>query len=116
MICFAADENFSGRILRGFKRRLSGLDIVRIQDTDLRGAEDPTVLSWCADQQRVLLTHDVATMIGFAYERVDNGLPMPGVVEVSADLAIGRAIDELCLLAQAATVEDCVDQVLYLPF
>jgi hypothetical protein len=38
---------------------------------------------------RVLLTHDVQTMTRFAFERVDRGDPMPGVIEVRARAAIG---------------------------
>ena len=115
MIRFAADENFSGRILRGLKRQLPEIDVVRIQDTELLGAEDPAVLDWCADENRVLMTHDVATLVGFAYERVDQGRVMPGVLEVSAGLAIGQAIEELLLIARAAAPEDCADQVIFLP-
>ena len=33
----AADENFNGRILRALQRRLTDLDIVRVQDTERSG-------------------------------------------------------------------------------
>jgi hypothetical protein len=36
-------------------------------------------LGWCAEEERILLTHDVSTLIAVAYRRVANGLPMPGV-------------------------------------
>ncbi len=35
------DENFNGAILRGLMRRLSQLDIVRVQDVGLLHADDP---------------------------------------------------------------------------
>jgi hypothetical protein len=41
------------------------------------------VLAWAAEQQRILLTHDVATITAFAYERVRTGKSMPGVFEVA---------------------------------
>ncbi|MCU0570466.1 MAG: DUF5615 family PIN-like protein [Oculatellaceae cyanobacterium Prado106] len=78
-------------------RRLPDLDIVRIQDVGLLHADDPTILEWAANEQRILLTHDVATITDFAYERVRNGLPMPGVVEVIATASIGQVIDDLYL-------------------
>lgn len=31
------------------------------------------MLAWAAEQQRILLTHDVATITVFAYERVRAG-------------------------------------------
>jgi hypothetical protein len=40
------------------------------------------VLEWAAGQERVLLTHDSATMSDFAYEHVSDGLRMPGVFMV----------------------------------
>jgi hypothetical protein len=40
-LAVATDENFNDRILRGLQRRLPSLDAVRIQDTELEGADDP---------------------------------------------------------------------------
>ncbi len=62
MLRFAADENFNNNIIRGLLRRQPELDIIRVQDVGLRGADDPTVLEWAAQEGRVLLTHDVATI------------------------------------------------------
>jgi hypothetical protein len=44
MLRFAADENFNNDIVRGLLRRKPDLDIVRIQDVGLSGADDSTVL------------------------------------------------------------------------
>ena len=63
MLLIAADENFNNDIVRGLLRRKPDLDIVRLQDVDLSGADDPTVLGWAAQENRVLLTHDVTTKI-----------------------------------------------------
>jgi len=41
---FAADENFNNDIVRGLLRRKPDLNIVRVQDAGLSGADDPTVL------------------------------------------------------------------------
>lgn len=73
MLRFAADENFNNNIIRGLLRQHPELDIVRIQDVGLSGADDPTVLEWAAQEGRVLLTHDVATMTEYAYQRVSAG-------------------------------------------
>jgi predicted nuclease of predicted toxin-antitoxin system len=56
------DENFNGAILRGLVRRLPELDIVRVQDVGLIHTDDPDILEWAANQRRILLTHDVATL------------------------------------------------------
>jgi hypothetical protein len=43
MLLLAADENFNGNIVRGLFRRQPALDLVRLQDVDLLGADDPAV-------------------------------------------------------------------------
>src|ERR671936_175766 len=100
MLALAADEYFNYDIVRGLLRRNPELNIVRVQEVGLSGANDPTVLESAAQEGRVLLTHDVTTITRYAYERVQAGEPMPGVFEVSRDLAIGRAIEEILLLAE----------------
>ena len=69
MLRLAADENFNSDIVRGVLRQRPDLDIVRIQDVALSGADDRTVLEWAAGQGRVLLTHDVTTLTRYAYDR-----------------------------------------------
>lgn len=93
MVRLAADENFNYVIVRCILRRNSEVDIVRIQDAGLSGAGDPAVLEWAAREERVLLTHDVTTVI-------QAGNPMPGVFEVSRTVFIGLAIDEILLIAE----------------
>lgn len=44
MIRFLVDENFNGKSVRGFRARKPDVDIVRVQDTELSGADDPDVL------------------------------------------------------------------------
>ena len=48
MLRLASDENFNNNIVRGLLRRKPDIDIVRIQDVGLTGADDPTVLEWVA--------------------------------------------------------------------
>ena len=43
MLRLAADENFNNDIVRGLLRRKPDSDIVRVQDADLSGADDPTL-------------------------------------------------------------------------
>jgi hypothetical protein len=39
MLRLAADENFNADIIRGLRRRLPELDVVRVQDVGLSGAD-----------------------------------------------------------------------------
>jgi hypothetical protein len=115
MVLLAADENFNNAIVRGLLRRQSDVDIVRIQDAGLSGADDPTILAWTAQEGRVLLTHDVSTITHYAYERVREGKPMPGVFEVSRVIPIGRVIEDLLLLVECSLEGEWEGQIRYLP-
>ena len=115
MLRFAADENFNGDIVRGLLRRNPKLDIVRVQDVGLSGADDPSVLQWAADQGRVIVTHDISTLAKHAFDRIAAGQPMPGVFEVKSVAPIGQTIDDLTLLAECSQEGEWEGQVQYLP-
>ncbi len=115
MLPLLADENFDNRILNGLRRRLPELDLVRVQDVGLASEDDPTILEWAAQEGRVLLTHDVATITRYAYERLEDGKPMPGVVEVHARVPLGPAIDDLLLMISASLPGEWEGQIRYIP-
>ena len=104
MLLLVADENFNNNIVRGLLRQKPDLDMVHVQDVGLRGKEE-----------RVLLTHDAATMSYYAYERVRQGKDMPGIIEVADDLPIGQVINDLLLLAEYSEKSEWEGQVIYLP-
>lgn len=110
-----ADENFNNDILRGLLRRKADVDIVRLQDVGLSGSDDPTVLEWAAQEGRVLLTHDAATITHYAYERVQAGKIMPGVFEVNRSVPLSVVIDDLILLTECSLENEWEGQVRYLP-
>lgn len=115
MLRLAADENFNNDIVRGLLRRKPELDIVRVQDIGLSGSEDPRILEWAAQEGRILLTHDVATITHYAYERIRDQKTMPGVFEVSRSVPIGEAIEDLLLIAECSLDGEWENQVRYLP-
>ena len=115
MLRLAADENFNNDIIRALKRRKPELDLVRVQDVGLGGADDPRVLAGAAREGRVLLTHDVSTMSDFAYARVGKGAAMPGVFVLGREVQIGQALDDILLLAECSLAGEWEGQVNYLP-
>lgn len=114
MVRLLADENFHGDVIDGLFARRPELDLVRVQDVGLAGADDPAVLAWAATNDRILLTHDKATIPGHAYDRVRNGEPMPGVF-VAHGMTVGDIIDEILLIDGGSEQADWADQVVYLP-
>ncbi len=115
MLLFLSDEDFNRRIVRGLRRRLPLLDIVRVQDVGLTNRPDTEVLEWAANENRVVLTHDVTTMSKHAFDRVKRESAMPGVIEVSQDVPIGEAIEDLILIAKCSLENEWRNQVIYLP-
>jgi hypothetical protein len=92
------------------RRYRPDLDVVRVQDTELYGMEDPAVLEWAAGEGQVVLTHDVNTMPKYAYQRVAAGYPMPGVF-----IPLGQMIEEILMLVEYSREGEWEGQVLYLP-
>jgi hypothetical protein len=115
MLRLASDENFNGDIVRGLLFRLPEMNLVRVQDVGLGGAIDPVVLAWAAEDDRIVLTHDRATLPNFAYERVVAGQAMPGVFVINDRLPVGRAIEELALVVTCSEASEWVSRVLYFP-
>lgn len=115
MLRFLADENFKGAITRGLMRREPDLDLVRVQDVGLSGADDPDILAWTTQSGRILLTHDLATIPDFALERIAAGESMCGVFVVPRRLAVRQVIEDVLFLAGETTPEEWTGIVFYLP-
>lgn len=115
MLRLATDEDFNNRIVRGLLRRQPDLDILRVQDAGLAGKKDDEVLAWASTEGRILLTHDISTMKQAAYDRIAANFPMTGVFEVSQDVPIGTAVDEIMLLALCSDQDEWQGQVRFLP-
>jgi hypothetical protein len=84
------DENFNHRIVHGLQLRLPDLDFVIAQEIELKGAKDPELLEWAATENRIVVTHDVDTLLKFAYERIVGGQLMPGRATDPPDRASDR--------------------------
>lgn len=109
------DENFNHRIVHGLRLRLPDLDFVIAQEIELKGAKDPELLEWAAAENRIVVTHDVDTLLKFAYERIVGGQLMPGVIAVPQTLAIGQAIDDLVTAIECSEASELENSVLHLP-
>ena len=114
MIRFLADENFNQRIVRGLWRRNSKIDVALAQDVGLCGANDPTLLAWAAEHQRVVLSHDRKTMVRHAWERVRDGKAMGGLLLIDRRVSVYEAIEELLIISECTRAEEWEDVVDYL--
>ena len=115
MLRLLADENFNGDIVRALLLRQPGLDIVRVQDVGLAGLADPDILAWAAANERIILTHDRATLPDYACERVAVGEKMPGVFILNDRLPVGHATREILLVIACSEQPEWSDRVVRLP-
>ena len=115
MIRFLTDEDFNIHIFAGVRLRLPDLDIVRVQDSGLRSFRDPLILQFAATENRILLSHDVSTMETQAAARIIANKPMPGLFLIHQHLDIGRAIDEIVMIAECSRDDEWNGLIEYLP-
>lgn len=109
-----ADECFDNDIIRGLSRRSPGFDLVRAQDIpEIAGQEDELLLAWAASNGRVVLTHDLATMVP-ALGAQRQGAPA-AIVLVPDSLPIGQVIEDILLLDQCSNESDWISRIIYLP-
>ena len=115
MIRFLLDENFNGKIARGLRARKPDVKIGRVQDTELAGADDAVVLAWAAKEGLILLTHDLDTMTKYANERLEQGLPLAGVIFVRDTLPVIAVIEDLLTIVEASRAEEWANRTDFLP-
>ena len=95
MLRLASDADVHGDILRGLRRRMPNVDLVRTQDIFPMGTPDPEVLAWAAAEDRVLITNDRNTMVGYAYDRISADEKMPGLIVTTNEQSLGSSIDDI---------------------
>jgi hypothetical protein len=115
MFRLLADENFNGDIVRGLLLRQPNVDIVRVQDVGLAGADDPDLLAWASENDRIVLTHDRATMPHGAFQRLVAGKKMAGVFVLNDRLPVSRALEEILLIIAGSEPAEWNGHVVYLP-
>lgn len=116
MIRFLVDENVNAHVVHGVRRLFPDIDLVTADEAGLVGRPDPFVLAWAAEHDRVVLTHDVNTMIGFANNRILQGLEMPGVVQLRASATVKDAIEAIFLLDACSEHAECSDNIIFIPY
>ena len=115
MLRLLADENFNGDILRGALLRRPDVNGIHVQDAGLAAGDDSAILAWAAQNDRIVLTHDRATMPRYAYERIAAGENMPGLFVLNDRFPVGQAIEGLLLLDACTEHEEWKGRVVYLP-
>lgn len=115
MLKFLADENFNNKIVRALIIQKSDLEIIRVQDVGLSGAEDEKILEYATLKNRILLTHDVKTITKYAYEKMAIGENICGIIEIVRSIPIPAAVEDILLIAEGSFENEWDNQIIYLP-
>lgn len=112
---FLADADLNKAIVTGLIRREPSLDFLTAQAAGLRGLSDVAVLALAAEQQRVLVSHDVNTMPNHFRRFHEAGSQSNGVFLIPQTLEIGTAIEELWLIWLATEASEWKGRIAWLP-
>ena len=77
---FLLDADLPRALLTALLREEPTLDVLRVEQAGLRTAPDPDILAFAAEEGRILVTKDKATMLDHAASRLSRGERMCGLV------------------------------------
>ena len=111
-----ADENFRNAILRGLLRQAPTIDIIRAQDVlETSGRDDRALLRFATTQGRVVVTHDVSTMLPAMREQMHLASRCAPIVFVPDSMPVSASIEDLLILDQCSSEADWAAGVIYIP-
>ena len=112
---FLADAALNQAIVSGVRRREPAVDFLAAQAAALRGLSDIEVLALAAEQQRVLVSHDVGTMPHHFRVFKNAGKDSAGVFLFPQGIDVRTAIDEILLIWLASEAADWENRLVWLP-
>ncbi len=73
------------------------------------------MLEWAAQEERIVLTHDSETMVGFASERIEDALPMVRLIVARDSVPIGQVVADLLIILDASDMDEWDNLITFLP-
>ena len=113
-IQFLADENLRRAMVLGLRRREPSAIFMQAYEAGTAGKDDPTVLQIAAEQNRILVSHDVRTMPRHFRHFIARQIS-PGVILIPQKLPLSTAIEQLVMIWLASEAEEWVNQIRFLP-
>jgi hypothetical protein len=112
---FLADNDLDDAIFQGVLRREPSVDFVRLRDLGQPTAKDAEVLAIAASSGRILISHDVNTMIAAATARLNRGDAMNGLLVAHQWQDVAAVIEDLLLIWAASEAEEWQGRIVFLP-
>jgi Domain of unknown function (DUF5615) len=111
---FQADADLNHIILLAAIRRHPSIDFQTSIAANLPGVTDLEVLTRCAEEGRVLVTHDRKTMPRTFAEFIARQTS-PGLIVIPQSLSLAAAVEDLVLIWSASEAEEWVNRICSLP-
>ena len=115
MLRLITDADVHGHIVDGVRGRNPVVDLIRAHEVGLRTANDRALLEWAAAENRIVITQDRSTMIGYARDRIIAGLLMPGLFVLRPRTTIAQAIDAVLLVDHCSEQDEWQNRIEFLP-
>ena len=112
---FLADADLNKTIVSGLLRREPSIDFLSAHAAGLQRLGDTQVLMLAAQQQPVLVSHDVGSMPMHFRAFIRAGGHSAGVFLVPQSLDVGTAIDERLLVWLASEASEWENRLQWLP-
>ncbi len=113
-IKFLADENLRRAIVLGLRRREPSASFLQAYEAAAAGKDDLTVLRIAAEQDRILVSHDLKT-VPQHFRHFVARQASPGVILVPQKLPLSTTIEQLLMIWLASEAEEWVNQIRFLP-
>jgi hypothetical protein len=112
---FLIDQDFDHDILRGLFRHIPGLDVETAFEIGMSQATDPELLTWAAQEGRIVLTHDRKSMPKHAADLMVAGKNIAGLIIVPRSMPLRQMLDELELMITCSETDEWINVICYLP-
>jgi hypothetical protein len=112
---FQADADLNEDIVKGVLRREPGIDFQTATLAGLRGLSDIEVLTFAAEEGRILVSHDRKTMPQ-AFGKFIQSRTSPGLFLISQKTDLLIAIDGVLFAWIASDHEEWMNRMVAIPF
>ena len=112
-LAYFMDHHVRSEITEGLRRR--GIEVLTAFEAGAAAWDDERIFEHATQLGRILFSQD-RHLLGHAHRWLDEGRSFAGLVYGhQLDVSIGRAIDDLELIAKVYAPDDMRDRVEYLP-
>ncbi len=120
-LAYLLDEHLRGPIWRAIQRSNArgpdSIDAVRVGDENgpALGTQDPEILQWAEQHNRILVTLDEHSMPSHLADHLQAGRHSPGVFTIRPSVHLPDVVEFLALAAFASEPDEWADRIAYIP-